>query len=88
MSYAEQKEIARRAGNYLVVDLDVGDLDDDLLELVVVPSIGSSFHHGKSGVVELVVVNVKEDQLGPEVSLLGGTEDLRDVCKAREEISA
>ena len=64
----------------LVVNLDVGNLDDNLLELVVVPRIGGALHHGESGVVELVIVNVEEDELRPKVGLLGGAEDLRDVC--------
>ena len=31
--------------------LDVGDLDDDLLELVVLPAIGRALNHGESGVI-------------------------------------
>ena len=38
-------------GQGLVVDLNVGDTSDDILELVVLPSIGRAFDHGKGGVV-------------------------------------
>jgi hypothetical protein len=63
----------------LVVDLQIGDLDDGLLEGVVLPSISSALHHCKSSVVELVVVSVKEDKLGPKVSFLASLQDLGNV---------
>lgn len=37
---------------------NVRSLDDDLLELVVVPGIGSSFHHGERS----VVLKIQSDQ--------------------------
>ena len=39
--------------NGLVGDLHVGHLDDDLLELVVVP-VAETLHHGESCVVGLI----------------------------------
>lgn len=66
-----------------VVDLDVGDLDNDLLELVVFPCVGGALHHREGCVVELVVVDVEEDEFRPEVGLLGGAKDLGDVCERK-----
>lgn len=65
----------------LVVDLDVGDLDDDLLELIVLPRVGGSLHHREGSVVEFVVVDVEENELRPEVRLLRSPQDLGDVCR-------
>jgi hypothetical protein len=69
----------------LVVDLQVGDLDNGLLEGVVLPSVGSTLHHGKSSVVELIVVSVKEDKLGPKVSFLASLQDLGNVQSRPED---
>lgn len=66
---------------HLVVDLDVRNLDDNLFELVVLPCVRRALHHRERGVVELVVVNVQEDELGPEVSLFGRADNLGDICR-------
>jgi len=71
--------IWRQQSTHLVVDFDVGDFDYDLLELIVIPGICSSLHHGESCVVEFVVMNVEEHEFRPKVSLLGGTKNLGDV---------
>ena len=73
----------REDNRYLVVNLDVGHLDDNLLELVVLPCVRRALHHRKRGVVELVVVNVQEDELGPEMSLLSRANDLGNVWTGR-----
>lgn len=76
----EHRLLGKVVGEGLVVDLNVGDLDHDLLELVVLPCVGGALHHGEGGVVELVVLDVEEDELRPEVSLLRGANDLGNVC--------
>ena len=43
-------------------------------------------HHGGDGVVVLLVLVVQEDQLGPEVGLLSGTQHLGDVDARPEEL--
>ena len=69
-----------------VVDLQVGDLDNDVLERVVLPRIGRALHHRQSGVVPLVVVAVQEHQLGPQIGLLRCTDHLRDVDARPEQL--
>jgi len=44
----------RRRGTNLVVDLDVGNSNDGVLELVVLVGVGGPLHHRESSVVELV----------------------------------
>jgi len=77
-------------GDGFVGDLHIGNLDRDLLELVVVP-LGQSLHHGKSRIVRFIWVsadgqgvwtrftvdNVQEDKLRPKVRLLSSTNDFR-----------
>jgi len=50
---SRRDETRKREAN-LVVDLDVGNSNDGVLELVVLVGIGGSLHHGESSVVELV----------------------------------
>ena len=60
----------------LVVQLDVGHLGDDVLEVGLAPGLCGVGHHGQHGVVVLLVLVVQEHQLGPQVSLFGGAENL------------
>lgn len=75
----------RRLRTNLVVDLNVGDLDDDLLELVMLPSVGGTLHHRESSVVELVVFDVEENKLRPQMCLLRSPDDLGYVFFRYEE---
>jgi hypothetical protein len=75
--------------NCLVGNLHVGDLDDNLLELIMVP-FGQSLSHCQSSIIrfvyssalarfrecQLTVADIQEDKLGPEMSLLSGLDDL------------
>ncbi|GJC99267.1 hypothetical protein ColKHC_08093 [Colletotrichum higginsianum] len=69
-----------------VVDLQVGNLDDNLLELLVLPRVLGALNDRQGGVVKLIVVVVAEHQLGPEVRLLAGTDNLGEVHSAPEEL--
>ena len=60
----------------LVVELNVGDLCDDVLEVALLPGLRGMGHHGQNGVVIFLVLVVEEDQLGPEVGLLSCTKNL------------
>lgn len=72
-------------GHYFL-HLDVRDLDDDLLELVVLPSIRGSFHHRKGGIIEFIVFDVEEDELGPQMRRLGCFDDLGDIDSGDKEL--
>ena len=61
----------------LVVQLDVGHLGDDVLEVGLAPSLGGVSHHGQGGVVVLLVLVVQEDQLCPQMGLFSSTKNLR-----------
>ena len=69
-----------------VVNFQVGNLDADLLELLVVPGVLGTLDNGQGGVVELVVVVVAEDQLGPQVCFLAGTDHLGHVHSGPEDL--
>ena len=60
----------------LVVELDVGHLRDHVLEVVLAPRLGRVSDHGRDRVVVLLVLVVEEDQLRPQVRLLGGAQHL------------
>jgi len=47
--------------------------------VVLAPCLGGVGDHGDDGVVVLFVFVVEEDELGPEVSLVGGTQHFRDI---------
>ncbi|GKT40436.1 uncharacterized protein ColSpa_00617 [Colletotrichum spaethianum] len=91
---SERLEQVRKQGRVLlkvevdgaVVDLQVGDLDNNLLELLVLPGVLGALNDRQSGVIKLIVVVVAENQLGPEVRLLAGTDDLGQVHSAPEEL--
>ena len=68
-----------------VVDLDVAGLDNDILEGLVLPGVGCALHHSKSTVVELVVVDVQEDELWPQMSFLCCLDHLGDINSRPEE---
>ena len=78
------------------IHLDVGNLDDDFLELIVLPSIRRVLHHSQGSIVlfnnhgqqvikrqgrinahKFIILDVQEDELGPEVGLFCSFEDLR-----------
>ena len=61
-------------------------LGDDVFELPLLPGICRVVHHGDDGIVELLVLVVQEDQLGPQVSLLRRSQDLWDVNSGPEEL--
>lgn len=61
-------------------------LGDELLELVLLPGLGRVRHHGEHRVVELLVLVVEEDELGPQVRRLGRAQHLRDVQARPEEL--
>ena len=48
-----------------VVNLNVSSLGDSVLERLVLPGICGTLHHGKGGVVPLIVVDIEEDEFGP-----------------------
>lgn len=50
------------------VHLDIGDTDDHILELIVLPSIGRTFDHGESSIV-LVAQSLSESTRKAEQSL-------------------
>jgi len=79
------KSIVHRKVHYFL-HLDVRDLDDDLLELLVLPSIRRSFHHRKGGIIEFVVFDVEEDELGPQMRCLGCFDDLGDIDSGDKEL--
>ena len=61
-----------------IVELDVGYLCNHFFEVALSPGFGWMGHHRDDGIVVFLVLVVKEDQLGPEMSLLSCTENLRD----------
>ena len=61
-------------------------LGDDVFELALLPGVRGVAHHGDDGVVELLVLVVQEDQLGPQVCLLGRPQHLGDVDAGPEEL--
>ena len=71
---------------YSVLHLNIGDLGDDLLELVVLPSIRRSLHHSKRGIIEFIVFDVEEDQLRPQMCRLGCLDDLGNIDSGDEEL--
>lgn len=79
------KSIIHRKVHYFL-HLDVCDLDDDLLELVVLPSIRRSFHHCKGGIIEFIVFDVEENELGPQMRRLGCFDDLGDIDSGDKEL--
>ena len=72
----EQRLVVEVELQGLVVELNVGDLCDDVLEMTLLPGLRGVGHHREHGVVVLLVLVVEEDQLGPEVGLLSCTENL------------
>jgi hypothetical protein len=61
----------------LVVELDVGHLRDDVLEVGLAPRLRGVCHHGERRVVVLLVLVVQEDQLCPQVGLFSSTKNLK-----------
>jgi hypothetical protein len=53
----------------------------------VIPGVGSTFHHGESSVIEFIVVNIKEDEFRPEMSLFGSAKNLGNVWKSERCVS-
>ena len=53
-----------------VVDLDVGHLRDDVLEVALLPRVRRVVHHRYDRVVILLVLVVQEYELRPQVSLV------------------
>lgn len=70
----------------LVVQLDVGHLRDDVLEVALAPGLGRVRHHGEHCVVVLLVLVVEEHQLAPQVRGFGSSQDLRDVDARPEQL--
>mmetsp|Transcript_17866 Transcript_17866/g.38286 ORF Transcript_17866/g.38286 Transcript_17866/m.38286 type:complete len:295 (+) Transcript_17866:991-1875(+) len=62
-----------------VIDLVVGDLLQDHLELIVGVRDSTVRHHGVGSGIELVVVHVEEHSLLPEVMSFAGLDELGDV---------
>ena len=52
-----------QTATYLVVDLHVGHLDDDLFELVVLPGIRCALHHRESCIVVFVCCGSGDEPL-------------------------
>ncbi len=75
----QQRMLLKVERKRTVVDLDVGNLGQDGLELIVIPCIGSVLHGGQSGIVHLIVLGVQVDELRPEVALLCNLDELRQV---------
>ncbi|PNY29194.1 Uncharacterized protein TCAP_00893 [Tolypocladium capitatum] len=69
-----------------VVDLEVGNLDHNLLELLVLPRVLGSLDDGERSIVKLVIVAVAEDQLRPQVGFLAGADHLGHVHSGPEEL--
>ena len=69
-----------------VVQLDVGHLGDDVLEVALLPRVRRVVHHGDDRVVELLVLVVQEHELRPQMRLLGSAQDLGDVDMRPEEL--
>jgi hypothetical protein len=53
----------------------------------MIPGVGSTFHHGESSVIEFIVVNIKEDEFRPEMSLFGSAKNLGNVYKSERTVS-
>ncbi|CAI6082879.1 unnamed protein product [Clonostachys chloroleuca] len=70
-----------------VVDFEIGNLDNDLLELGVIPGVLGAFNDGQSGVIKLIIVIVAENELGPKVCLLAGTDHLGHVHSGPEQLN-
>ena len=70
----------------LVVDLNVGHPDDDVLELGVLVRVRGSLHHREGGVVKLVVLDVQEHELRPQMGLLGRSDHLGQVGPGPEQL--
>lgn len=68
-----------------VVDLQVGHLDDGLLEALMLPRVRRPLHHGQRGIVILVVVGVQEDELRPQMRFLARCDELGNVDSAPED---
>ena len=60
----------------LVVELDVGYLCDNVLEVALLPGLCWVGHHRERCVVVLFVLVVEEDKLRPKVGLLSCTKNL------------
>ena len=69
----------------LVVELDVGHLCDDVFELALLPRLRRVGHHREDSIVVLLVLVIEEDELRPEMGLLGCTKNL-DVITAMHTV--
>eukprot|EP00128_Syssomonas_multiformis_P005980 Colp12_sorted_trinity150504_noHs@23513 len=69
-----------------VIMLNACNLNDDILEAGVIPSLGGVLDHGKDSIVELVIVHIEEHKGVPQLSLLGSAENLGDVDTRPEEL--
>ncbi|KAI6757104.1 hypothetical protein HG531_002929 [Fusarium graminearum] len=70
-----------------VVDFQVGHLDHNLLELLVVPRVLGSLNDGKSSVVKFIIMVVAENKLGPKVSLFAGLDHLGQIHARPEDLN-
>lgn len=82
--------------------LDICHTDDHVLELVVFPGIGRPFDHSEGSVVlkrisvddssstsptyKLIILDVQQDELWPEMGLFGSPDDLGDIDTSDEEL--
>ena len=70
----------------LVVKLDVADLFDDLFGESLFTGDSWVLHHCQDGVVILLVLILKQDKLGQQVSSLGSSEDIWKIDTRPEEL--
>ena len=83
--HQHHKEIVNEAGvevkvelQRTVVQLDVGDLGDDVLKRALLPGLCGVGHHGQHSIVVLLVLVIEEDELRPEMGLLGSPQHLQE----------
>ena len=63
-----------------VVDLDVSNLGQDGLELIMVPCIRAVLHDRERCIVWLIVLDIQEHKLAPEVCPLRHLDELRQIA--------
>lgn len=80
------KRQGQRKWRALVKDVGRTALDRDVLEADVLPGGGRVLHHHVERIVELVILFVEEGQLVPELLLLAGANEARDVDAGGEEL--
>lgn len=72
--------------NGLVVDLSIGNLHGNVLELHVLPCNGGVTHHDQCCIVVLVVLDVQEHQLLPVMVLLACLDEAWDIDARTEQL--